>query len=90
MDNWRELIDRYRAGTFDPSRWNWCVAISSVPHPLKEGVFVRRACVFVMGTGGEQCLASFSMGSPDEEGLEKCRKGIRTAFGITDIQEGVG
>lgn len=52
--SWREYAALKHAGTFDASRWNWCVDGNRI---------------YIMGTGAEQCQAIFEHEGNESDGI---------------------
>lgn len=82
-----DFLAEYKAGTFDPEEWNWCIAPNSV---LKDGKYETRTCLFIMGPGAEQCLVHF-VGKGEGPAFEEALIAkVKRDFGVDYVQRGVG
>lgn len=78
---WTLLLDRYRAGTFDPHRFNWATQQEA---PSEERG--PRTSIYVMGDGAEQVVHCFTFFLDEATLTEK----IKQIFGVSRVLRGVG
>jgi hypothetical protein len=94
MDTLANLVEQYKAGTFDPTQWNWCVGENIVPvdgDPTGPTGFRPAVCIFVMGDGAQQCYRMIPLdGVPSPELWEQAISDIKRLFGVKRVIRGVG